>query len=207
MLGFYHPNFVSVQGSSITVMHWARDPVQMVLDNHRCSNLQEGGARGTAAPFVILAPSLVKDQDTVIEQSITLVSFQCPQPKITCYAYDNSLYGTIKNFCTNEQYMVGYNIGIYIPLSHLTSKGREEHKCHIALLSVLRNAITRNGGSIYNIYSPHQGVYIVYTTSISRYWIPGIPACLSIPGNVALACNHKHSFYPQKSEMLFWGDF
>jgi len=48
-----------------------------------------------------------------------------------------------------------YAVYIYIYIYHFhTSLQREEkvHKCYIALLSVLRNAITRNGGSIYNIY-------------------------------------------------------
>jgi len=42
-------------------------------------------------------------------------------------------------------------------------------------VSVLRNAIRE--------------MEVVYTTSISRYWISGIPVCYSVLGNVALACN------------------
>jgi len=44
--------------------------------------------------------------------------------------------------------------GTYIYHFHtLLQREEKVHKCHIGLLSVLRNAITKNGGSIYNIYS------------------------------------------------------
>jgi len=68
----------------------------------------------------------------------------------------------VKNFCFTNICIYVYvrilyiYIYIYIYIYHFHTLLQREvkvHKCHIALLSVLRNAITRNGGNIYNIYS------------------------------------------------------
>jgi len=51
----------------------------------------------------------------------------------------------ITDYILNQNYAY-----IYIYHFHtLLQREEKMHKCHIALLSVLRNAITRNGDSIY----------------------------------------------------------
>jgi len=62
---------------------------------------------------------------------------------------------------------------VYLYFHILLPREEKVHKCHIPQLSVLRNALTRNGGTTFLL----EGVYFVYTTSISYNWIPGIPAC------------------------------
>jgi len=82
-------------------------------------------------------------------------------------------------FTTSGHTVLRLKLIVYYHFHILPQREENVHKCHIALLSVLRNALTRNGGGtgICKIYSLLKRVYFVHTTSISCYWIPGIPAC------------------------------